>query len=62
METLSKTLTELAVQSPNIFIGHLKGCGDVVYVEVQVKGDGAHYRSEFSAPSDPIEIAAPPCE
>ena len=62
METLSKTLTELAVQSPNIFIGHLKGCGDVVYVEIQRRGDGVHYRDALSPPAGPIEIAAPPCE
>ena len=39
----------------------MQGCGDVIYVEVQSKGDGVLYRDEFSAPSDPIELKAP-CE
>ena len=40
----------------------MKGCGDVIYIELRAKGDGGIYLGDFGEPSEPVKIEAEPCE
>lgn len=40
----------------------MKGCGDVIYIEIWPKGDGTTYLRDFGEPSEPVKFEAEPCE
>ena len=40
----------------------MKGCGDVIYVEIRAKGDGGIHLDDFGDPSEPIKIEAESCD
>ena len=46
----------------HISFADMKGCGDVIYIEIRAKGNGGIYLDDFGEPSEPVEIEAVQCE
>ena len=44
-----------------IRLAEMKGCGDVIYVEIWPRGDGETYIKDFGENSEPIELRTAPC-
>ena len=44
-----------------IRLADMNGCGDVVYMEIWPKGDGAAYLNDFGEYSEPIQMRTEPC-
>ena len=45
----------------HIRLSDMKGCGDVVYIEIWSRGDGTIYLRDFGKYSEPTELRTEPC-